>query len=150
MILLRLLGKSQLSKLFKYEGNIKTFNFQLYHLRIFMIIWRSFNINIYLFINLLSHPSILGVTLCFVPYRTPPPPPAAAADSCSRDNFWTIYWISFIFGTIVGPDLLITWLDFGRFSSWPWPWIFKVKYRICYISAKNGPIATKRKANTSN
>ena len=30
---------------------------------------------------------------------------------------------------------------------WPWPWIFKVKYRICYISAKNGPIASKRKAN---
>ena len=30
---------------------------------------------------------------------------------------------------------------------WPWPWIFKVKYRICFISAKNGPIATKRKAN---
>ena len=29
---------------------------------------------------------------------------------------------------------------------WPWPWIFKVKYGICYISAKNGPIATKRKA----
>ena len=32
---------------------------------------------------------------------------------------------------------------------WPWTWIFKVKYRICYISAKNGPIATKRKANIS-
>ena len=32
---------------------------------------------------------------------------------------------------------------------WPWPWIFKVKYRICYSSAKNGPIATKRKANIS-
>ena len=32
---------------------------------------------------------------------------------------------------------------------WPWPWIFKVKYKICYISAKNGPIATKRKANIS-
>ena len=31
----------------------------------------------------------------------------------------------------------------------PWPWIFKVKYRICYISAKNGPIAMKRKANIS-
>ena len=30
---------------------------------------------------------------------------------------------------------------------WPWPWIFKVKYRICYISAKNDLIATKRKAN---
>ena len=32
---------------------------------------------------------------------------------------------------------------------WPWPWIFKVKYRIEYISAKNGAIATKRKANIS-
>ena len=32
---------------------------------------------------------------------------------------------------------------------WPWPWIFKVKYGIGYISAKNGPIATKRKANIS-
>ena len=32
---------------------------------------------------------------------------------------------------------------------WPWPWIFKVKYGICYISAKNGRIATKRKANIS-
>ena len=30
---------------------------------------------------------------------------------------------------------------------WPWPWIFKVKYGICYISAKNGLMATKRKAN---
>ena len=30
---------------------------------------------------------------------------------------------------------------------WPWPWIFKVKYRICYISAKNGQIGSKRKAN---
>ena len=29
---------------------------------------------------------------------------------------------------------------------WPWLWIFKVKYRICYISAKNGQIASKRKA----
>ena len=32
---------------------------------------------------------------------------------------------------------------------WPWPWIFKVKHGIGYISAKNGPIATKRKANIS-
>ena len=32
---------------------------------------------------------------------------------------------------------------------WPWPWIFKVKYGISYISAKRGPIATKRKANIS-
>ena len=27
--------------------------------------------------------------------------------------------------------------------------IFKVKYGICYISAKSGPIATKQKANIS-
>ena len=32
---------------------------------------------------------------------------------------------------------------------WPWPWRFKVIYGICYISAKNGAIATKRKANIS-
>ena len=45
-------------------------------------------------------------------------------------------------------EILVIWLFyFGWFSSWPWPWIFKVKYRICYISAKNGPIATKQKAN---
>ena len=32
---------------------------------------------------------------------------------------------------------------------WPWPWIFKVKYEIYYILAKNGPIAMKQKANIS-
>ena len=32
---------------------------------------------------------------------------------------------------------------------WPWPWIFNVKYGICYILAKNGPIAMKQKANIS-
>ena len=28
-------------------------------------------------------------------------------------------------------------------------WIFKVKYEICFISTKSGPIATKRNANIS-
>ena len=83
-----------------------------------------------------------GWLYVFVPVRMPPP------DFCLRDNFWTTFSISFVFGTLVGPDLKITWLDFGRFSSWPWP-IFKVKYGICYISAKNGPIATKQKVNIS-
>ena len=32
---------------------------------------------------------------------------------------------------------------------WPWTWIFKVKYEICYISTKSGPIAMKQKANIS-
>ena len=38
-----------------------------------------------------------------------------------------------------------------RVWPWPWPlpWIFKVKYAICYIAAKNGSIATKQKANIS-
>ena len=135
------------------------------------------------------------MTLCFVPFRTPPPPPAA--DSCSRDNFWTTFWISFIFWLDCWPwpiDYLIRflsvfvvsltfniqgqiwnwlylsqkWCDCHAMKSkhidwtlglrcdhwvwpwpWPWPWIFKVKYGIGYISAKNGPIAMKRKANTS-
>ena len=38
-----------------------------------------------------------------------------------------------------------------RVWPWPLPWprFFKVNYGICCISAKNGPIATKRKANIS-
>ena len=32
---------------------------------------------------------------------------------------------------------------------WPWPWIFKVKYEICHISTKSGPIAMRQKANIS-
>ena len=35
--------------------------------------------------------------------------------------------------------------DFGQFLLWPWPWIFKVKYGICYISAGNGLIARNEK-----
>ena len=34
-----------------------------------------------------------------------------------------------------------------RSQMWPWPWIFKVKYGICYISTKSGPIATKQNVN---
>ena len=124
-------------------------------LTFFMIIqmWKTWSKS---FVHNICHPLVLiksppvywGWLYVFVPVRTPPPaPPPPAADSCSRDNFWTTFWISFIFGTIVGPDLQITWLHFRRFSSWPWPRFFKVKYGICYISAKNGPIATKRKAN---
>ena len=38
-----------------------------------------------------------------------------------------------------------------RVWNWPWPWplIFKVKYEICYISTKNGPIALRQKTNIS-
>ena len=45
-------------------------------------------------------------------------------------SFWTTFWISFIFGTIVGPDLKITWSDFGPFLSWPWP------LNLLYLSQK--------------
>ena len=51
----------------------------------------------------LSHPSIPEVTVfvpvCKLAAATP------SADFFSRNNFWTTFWISFIFGTIVGPDL---------------------------------------------
>ena len=67
--------------------------------------------------------------------------------SCSRYNFCTTFQISFIYGRIHEPDQKITWLDLSQFSSWPWPWIFKVKYQICCISQKNGPIARKQKNN---
>ena len=33
---------------------------------------------------------------------------------------------------------------------WHWPWILKVKYRICYISAKNGPIPHETKTKHIN
>ena len=33
--------------------------------------------------------------------------------------------------------------------QWPWLWISKVKFGLCYISAKNGVIAKKWKANIS-
>ena len=39
--------------------------------------------------NYLSHPGIPGVTYVFVPVRTPSP----ATDSCSRDNFWTTFFM---------------------------------------------------------
>ena len=81
-------------------------------------------------IQLLSHPGILAPT-----------------DSCSCNNFWNFFLISFIFRTIVGPDLWITWLDFSRFLLWPWPRFVKAKCGICCISAKSGPVATKWKAN---
>ena len=88
--------------------------------------------------------------LCFCTdsYTATTPQPLAA-DFCSRNNFQTTFWISFIFGGIDVPDLYIIWLDFGLFSLWPWLWIFMFKYGICYISAKNSQIATKQKANLS-
>ena len=33
---------------------------------------------------------------------------------------------------------------------WPWPWIFEVKYGICCISTKSGPIAIKQKSKHIN
>ena len=73
--------------------------------------------------------------------------PAACA-ATSSNNFEQLFG----FPTFLAPLLVLTYrlpIDLSRFSSWPWPWIFKVKYGIFYISAKNGPIATKPKANIS-
>ena len=44
--------ESNLNKITRPVAPIKSLRFALYHLRLFMIIWRLFNINIYLFIHL--------------------------------------------------------------------------------------------------
>ena len=51
----------------------------------------------------------------FVPVCTPPPPPAA--DSCSQDNFWTTFFISFIF-----------WYD-----CWPWPIEYLIRFWSIFV-----------------
>ena len=59
------------------------------------------------------------------------------------------YWLIKSPWNTGGDFMFLYWLDFGWFSSWPWSWIFKVKYGICCISAKSGLIGTKQKANIS-
>ena len=64
----------------------------------------------------------------------------------SRDNFRTTL-TDFTFSRIGGPKPTITWLDFGRFLSWRWPWM---PMSICYISVKNCLIAIKTKSKHIN
>ena len=66
---------------------------------------------------LLSHTVIPGVILCFVPVLTPPPPPLPATDSCSRDTFWTTFWISFIF----------------LHDCWPWPIDYLIRFWSIFV-----------------
>ena len=47
----------------------------------------------------------------------------------------------------VSPPPMQVWVPHPFKVFWPWPWLFKVKYGICYISNNNGPIAMKRKVN---
>ena len=47
----------------------------------------------------------------------------SAADFSSRNNFWTIFHISFIFCWIIGPNLQITWLNYHWFHLLLKPWI---------------------------
>ena len=77
---------------------------------------------------IIKSPSIQEVT-CFCTGLYAPTPPTTLGH-CSLDNFRT----NFPFWSIFVVTLTLNW-------------IFKVKYRICYNSATNGPIATIRKAN---
>ena len=94
---------------------------------------------------LLSHPGIPGVTWCFCTgsYAT------AATAGCRF--FWITFEQLFGFLSFLAQLLALNSINYLiRFWSiflWPWPRFFKVNYVICYILAKNGPIATKRKAN---
>ena len=63
--------------------------------------WKKIMEKLLQFRSVIKSPRYTGGDYVFVPVSTPPAP---AADSCSHDNFWT-FWISFILGMIVGPDL---------------------------------------------
>ena len=96
-------------------------------------------------------PRYTGVTLCFCTssYAATTRAVAAGHSFVHAINFEQLFGFLSILARLLALTYRFSRLDFGRFSSWPWPWIFKVKYGICYISARNGPIATKRKANIS-
>ena len=62
-------------------------------------------------------------------------------DSCSSDNFRTIFWIWEIFSFLAGVmtrtyRLPAYQMRFCCILVWAWSWIPKVKYGICYISAR--------------
>ena len=80
-------------------------------------------------LQILSHPSIPGVTLYFC---------TGSYADCHETKSKHIDWTP----GLECDQWVWPW-------PWPWPWIFKVKYGISYISTKSDPIATKRKANIS-
>ena len=110
----------------------------------------------------LSHPGILGMTLCFCT--------GSYADYLIR--FWSIFVVTLTLNfqgqiwnsSYLGQKWLVCHETKNKYNDWtlslkcdhwiwpwpwPWPWIFKVKYEIRYILDKNGLIATKQKANIS-
>ena len=60
---------------------------------------------LYQFVHCRRHPGIPGVTLYFCTGLYAAAAVAATAGRSTRDNFWTTFQISFIFGMIDGPDL---------------------------------------------
>ena len=81
---------------------------------------------------------------------------------CPHDKVRTAHPIATKFGTYISLVMVSTWLNcrgilfetffddfFVKFQMRFWEWDFKVKSGICYISAKNGSIASKQKANIS-
>ena len=118
-------------------------------------IWRTILFGWWLCTSLLSHPVCRGWLYVFVPVLKLSPA-LPLTQPCSRATgpghrhfvhvitFAHFFFISFISGRIDGFHQQNVWLDFGRFP----PSIFKIKHGICCISAKNGPIATKQRANT--
>ena len=107
--------------------------------------------NIYHEINLVSWNDFIFLYLLLrrrrryryrsVPLPAPPPPAADFGQVITPEQLFGLIPFCMIYGA----GLQITLLNFGQFSSWPWPWISKAKYGICFISVKNGLIDTKRK-----
>ena len=67
--------------------------------------------------NLLSHPGILGVTLCFCTGSYAAASGGAGRRFCSCDNFWTTFWLSFNF-----------WHD-----CWPWPINYLITFWLIFV-----------------
>ena len=147
------------------EGNIQWYGFDDSN----SLVTKKHLIYFELVLGLLSHPGILGVTLCFCTCSCAGATTrAAGAAAAGRRLLFMTLTLNFQ-GQIWNLLYLSSkWSNYHEMKSkhidrilglkcdhwvrpWPWPWlgIFKVKYVICYISAKNGPIATKRKTNIS-
>ena len=96
-----------------------------------------------MFYGLLNHPGIQGVTLCFctVSYAAD----AGGPRLCSCHNLRTTFRNYFPFSRIDDSVVYITWLDFCRFSTRPWPRSFNVKYGIWYPLAKKTSLPRNKK-----
>ena len=101
---------------------------------------------------IIKSPGIPGVTLCFcagsyAPLPSPSRRPQTFVHAITSEQLFG--FLSFLVGLMTYTcrlDYLIRFWSIFVLSL-PLNWFFKVKYGICYNTATNGLMATKRKAN---